>query len=42
MELIIFKKGFFLTGKANEIMKFLKEKSKIYTTVKEMINSEMH
>jgi hypothetical protein len=42
MELIILKKGFFLAGKAHEIVKFLREKSKIYTTVKEMINSELH
>ena len=42
MELIIQKKGFFLIGKASEIITYLREQSKVYTTGKELINLEIH
>jgi hypothetical protein len=42
MELLVFKNGFFIAGKAHEIVKYLREKSKIYSTVKEMLNAERH
>jgi hypothetical protein len=42
MEYIIFKNGFYLVGKFQDIIRFLREKARFYRTVKDMIRSELN
>jgi len=42
MEYMIFKNGFYLVGKPRDILRFLKQKAKLYKTVSEMLMMELN